>query len=175
MGKLWEKVYWFLILIGVLGFVAFKIHGFHGQYQSYEFRTEIRMEDLDDYIYPEVKICSIDIQKKKRSEVCHNNRSMPHSPCGKSYLSIRDGSKGIHNRKDYFKPRSCVTMNSSDLVVYDFIFAKVDREFTVTVEGLKTEQTTQNTKPGGIVLPGVGTPSEVKGLKTDETTKPHRT
>ena len=44
-GKLWERLYWFLILAGALGFVIFKVYGFHLNYGKNEFRTEIRMID----------------------------------------------------------------------------------------------------------------------------------
>ena len=64
MGKLWEKVYWFLILMGVIGFVAFKIHGFYLKHKRNEFRTEVRMVD-NDYKFPVLKICSYNVMWEK--------------------------------------------------------------------------------------------------------------
>ena len=81
MGKLWEKVYWFLILMGVLGFVAFKIHGFHSRYQSNEFRTEIRVVNTDNYTLPEeLQICSINI-KHQIPRFCYFKTSKKDTPC----------------------------------------------------------------------------------------------
>ena len=61
MGKLWEKFYWSLILMAALGFVGYKVYGFHERYKSNEYRTEIRMVDADNYKFPVIKICSANI------------------------------------------------------------------------------------------------------------------
>ena len=56
-GKLWERLYWFLILTGALAFVLYKVYGFHETYVANEFRTEIRMVDAKNLIYPELEFC----------------------------------------------------------------------------------------------------------------------
>ena len=40
VGMLWERFYWGAVLMAVLGFLSYKIHGFHQKYQNFEYRTE---------------------------------------------------------------------------------------------------------------------------------------
>ena len=110
MGKLWEKIYWFLILIGVFGFVAFKIHGFYARYQSNDFRTEIRMVDIDIHKFPELKIC---INRDYIGpENCYKNVSENGLPCERKYFEIIADIAGVftelNTTKDYLSPVSCV-------------------------------------------------------------------
>ena len=142
MGKLWEKVYWFLILMGVLGFVAFKIHGFHSRYQSNEFRTEIRVVNTDNYTLPEeLQICSINI-KHQIPRFCYFKTSNKDSPCQRDHMLIKQqipnkAVQVINHTKDYNEPTSCVRMNSSKLDRADVYTAY---KFWVHVDGLKTSK-----------------------------------
>ena len=63
MGKPWERVFWGIVLLAVLGFLAFKINGFYTMYRGFEHRTEIRVTDtlnLDAaYVnWPEIRVFS---------------------------------------------------------------------------------------------------------------------
>ena len=112
MGKLWERVYWFLILLAVLGFVGFKIHGFHARYKSNEFRTEIRMVDVDRYIYPELQLCSRSLLKKADPLYCYKNKSFWGSQYCHQHISV----SGKEFTKDYSNAVACARVNSSDIM-----------------------------------------------------------
>ena len=58
LGKLWERFFWGLVLLAVLGFLAFKVHGFHSKYKRNEYRSEIREVDEINRTWPVIKVCS---------------------------------------------------------------------------------------------------------------------
>ena len=132
MGKLWEKVYWLFILMAVLGFVSYKIHGFHSKYKSHEFRTEIRMVDADDYVYPEIRICSDDLYKHV-SLWCYKNLSLYRKPCFGEDIILKEYQLGkyITPAKDYRETSSCIRIRSPDL----------KKSLIFSVKGYKTRDT----------------------------------
>ena len=127
MGKLWEQIYWLLILMAVLGFVAFKIHGFHGKYQGNEYRTEIRMVDTEDYPELKLKICNKYLFDNE--ELCFKNKSVKKTPCHGKNIRISTGSTPdvqINVTSDYYYPASCVIVNTSKMISeYNGDFKKV--------------------------------------------------
>ena len=82
VGKLWEQLYWGVVLMAVLGFLSYKIHRFYKRYQRNEYRTESRMKDIAnytknfDYTWPDVKICDA-------SRVLTENTNLDHLYCYK--------------------------------------------------------------------------------------------
>ena len=86
VGKLWEKIYWGLVLAAVIGFLSYKVHGFHQLYQNKEFRTEIRMIDVLNRSLPEVKICTFGRDFCYKSNIAHLDGGDQYlvSPCQKT-------------------------------------------------------------------------------------------
>ena len=63
-GRPLERLFWFFVLVAVLGFVGFKVYGSHQQYSSNQFRTEIREVDADNFTFPEIVFCSWQLMDK---------------------------------------------------------------------------------------------------------------
>ena len=73
-----------MVLLAVLGFLSFKVHGFYQNYLKKEHRTEIRMTDAINRTWPEVTVCSKAVKKElvpppnlfyERYEFCYKNQS----------------------------------------------------------------------------------------------------
>ena len=141
----------------VLGFLSFKIHGFQQQYKNNGYRTEIRMVDVVNYSWPEVKICnaSIATKEKLRAEhlYCYKNQTLRRNKISNCTFpenyDITVSSRGTPRRKvkntnDYWYPTACVRLNLSELVTdssEDTAYLKFavpgikNNAFQVSVEG----------------------------------------
>ena len=123
VGKLWERVFWGFILIGVLGFLSFKVHGFYSEYKKNEFRTEIRMVDAVERTWPEIKVCSESVEQwmiaPQQLDFCYKNQSFDswhgaiHCVKQMNYISMRARLGSIPYTIDNIKPTSCVDLNVS--------------------------------------------------------------
>ena len=162
-GKLWEKVYWLLILLGVLGFVAYKVHNFHGKYKSNEFRTEIRMVDGDRYTYPEMKVCSVHLNSMSRygkAPYCYKNKSTPQwNTCYGNYFSVYPGTN--ISTRDYNQPVSCIRINTSK------VQNSKDKEFGIVVKliGIKIDDSDAFLDGGGYYVDIEGSDLQFKTFK----------
>ena len=57
-GSLPEKIVWSLSILLVVGFAIYMINGYVGRYLMYEWRTEIRYEEMSSIVQPVIVICS---------------------------------------------------------------------------------------------------------------------
>ena len=121
VGKLWERVYWGAVLAAALGFLFFKMHGFHTQFKRNDYRTEIRNIDVHNHVWPEVRVCY-----KDGDRFCYNNYTVPNHnagtmiPCQTSAsLSIGNvWAKKINFTRDYFSP-ACVRLKINEAFDFD--------------------------------------------------------
>ena len=131
VGKFWERLFWGLILLAVLGFLSFKVYGFYTNYAMNEYRTEIRMIDVVNRTWPGIMVCSNTVRYGlswwKQFEFCYKNHTYLISyesegkiPCPKpiEYLSAYGWEKGetkkrLNYTKDIISPNSCLRMNIS--------------------------------------------------------------
>ena len=80
-GRLWERIFWGSVLLGVLGFLAFIVNGFYTKYKGNEFRTEIREVDERNRTWPTIKICSktawkeMDPESDLFMDFCYKNQT----------------------------------------------------------------------------------------------------
>ena len=58
LGRLWERLFWGLVLLAVLCFLGFKVNGFYSKYKRNEFRTETREVNEFNRTWPNIKVCS---------------------------------------------------------------------------------------------------------------------
>ena len=129
LGKLWERLFWGLILLAVLGFLTVKVNGFYSKYRKNVYRTEIREVDETNRTWPAIKVCSLIVWKQlwlKTKDFCYNNHSF-HTyrgkiPCNKgvNHFNIYSEnsttiSEVVH---DYAYPTICAFLNISE-VHYD--------------------------------------------------------
>ena len=100
-GKLWERLYWFLILTGALGFVTYKVYGFHQQHTMNDFRTEIRMIDSESLTFPDIRFCSTNVRYTKGVS-CYKNKSERGGPCITDYITMDNMVSYENFKKDLF-------------------------------------------------------------------------
>ena len=157
-GRLWERSYWGIVLLVVLGFLSYKIYGFHERYSKNEYRTEIRMLDVTNYSWPVIKICNTSLLKgEEASEAdlyCYKNQTWREGrtrPCTmpEDYdVTITDGRSGrkkANKTNDYWYPTACMRLNISGTFFDDnpdklYIGLEVGgaprkNDFQITLEG----------------------------------------
>ena len=126
VGKMWERLFWGLVLLGVLGFLTFKVHGFYARYNQNEYRTEIRETDEYNRTWPAIEVCcdyvayalSLHPFGESRYDFCYKNYSF-HKDIGKTPCHRRRNYiyplVNSHFQLNYMYPTMCVNFNISDL------------------------------------------------------------
>ena len=164
LGKPLERVFWFLTLFGVLSFVGYKVYGDYIKYYRYEYRTEIRIEDVEKLIYPALILCSSDFDD--HYPICYKNNN---SHClGTKRPSLRSGNLDLFelNETTHQKYSSCVKLSPQQNPSFDFadsifgiFYAKsndhevlrvsvVDDQETITQVGPNTHKKVEIIEPG---------------------------
>ena len=118
LGKPLERLFWFLTLFGVLSFVGYKVYGDYVKYYRYEYRTEIRIDDVEKIIYPALILCSSVFDDY--SPICYKNND---TYClGKKRPSLRSGNFDLFelNETAHQKYSSCVKLSPQQNPTFDF-------------------------------------------------------
>ena len=156
----------------VLGFLSWKVHGFQQQYENNGYRTEIRMIDVSNHSWPEVKICHVSTVKdeKRRSDhlYCYNNQTLLNNKISNctvpanydiTVFSGRSRQIKLKNITDYWYSTTCVRFNlsehlkdtSDDTAYVNLAIPGVQsNEFEVSVEGDNSVKYKENM--GGLPL-----------------------
>ena len=58
-GSIWERVLWFLLLMGSLTFIGFLTHYLVAEYFEFKIRTEVRVLDAEEIALPSITLCSV--------------------------------------------------------------------------------------------------------------------
>ena len=127
-GKPWERFYWLFILVGALGFVLFKVYGFHRAYISNEYRTEIRMVDTENLTFPDLQFFSEAVEDKK-GHFCYKNKTIHGDECDDIQLMVYSYSKKFDYGNHFVFPISCVTINAAAVFNNN---TKISDQFYVT-------------------------------------------
>ena len=157
-GRPLERLFWFFVLVAVLGFVGFKVYGSHQQYSSNQFRTEIREVDADNFTFPEIVFCSWQLMDKFslpcykgiRLDIdfgsCPNNTIKfeakiedddDHGPPEEGEIRDRnDWGKKVETTEAYFRPDTCVGINVSSMFTGKRKSNKVSKHLYLDIKGL---------------------------------------
>ena len=113
--------------MAAIGFVLFKVHGFYQIYSKNEFRTEIRMVDVESLTLPKIQVCG-KYHEINNGRICFKNKTKMGNLCIKDYFNIfhLNGSR-ISQSDDMIFPASCVTMSTKEVFVAN---SKESLEFT---------------------------------------------
>ena len=87
-GNLFESIFWFIWVAGMVSFAAYLGHIYYTRYESREFRVEKRITDVKEITMPAITVCD----KIDKSISCFNNRSL--------YSSNED----IHHCSNFTRP-----------------------------------------------------------------------
>ena len=130
-GSLREKLFWGTVLAGAFSLIGIVTYGFLNDFISYDVRTDIRLQHVDNIDYPSLTICpeQVDIH-------CHNNVSLRNESCHTRPAFVVKYTHPLnHNIQLEVEPNriygECVTFNPNGNITAQYTGVDISVKFSI--------------------------------------------